>query len=77
MYKIGRIVGNIGLIIGQCILLFVSKEIGLTILIASSLISLPYFVVNKYWDIVLLIMFSMSVNIAGLCFGNLADLNVE
>lgn len=69
MRKVGRITGNVGLIVGQCILLFVSREIGLGILLLSSLISLPYFVTHKYWDIVLLIAFSMTVNSLGLFFG--------
>ena len=69
MRKVLRVAGNIGLIIGQCVLLFVSRDIGLAILILSSIISLPYFVTHKYWDIVVLIVFSMSVNAAGLFFG--------
>jgi len=69
MRKALRVAGNIGLIVGQCVLLFASRDIGLAILIMSSVISLPYFVTHKYWDIVVLIVFSMSVNAAGLFFG--------
>jgi hypothetical protein len=69
MRKTLRVAGNIGLIVGQCVLLFASRDIGLAILIMSSVISLPYFVTHKYWDIVVLIVFSMSVNAAGLFFG--------
>jgi hypothetical protein len=69
MRKALRVAGNIGLIVGQCVLLFASRDIGLGILILSSIVSLPYFVTHKYWDIVVLIAFSMTVNSLGLFFG--------
>jgi hypothetical protein len=61
-----RITSNIGLIVGQCILLFVDREWGLRFTIASSLLSFPYFVHHKYWDVVTLMIFLNIVNIVGL-----------
>lgn len=63
-----RIVGNVGLVVGQIVLLFLSREVGLCILLACSLLSLPYFVRNKYHDIVLLILVNMGINLAGLIY---------
>lgn len=64
-----RIYGNLGLIGGQFVLLFNSRPIGLGILLACSLINLPYFVKHKYYDVVLLILVGMCINAAGLFWG--------
>lgn len=64
-----RIYGNLGLIAGQFVLLFHSRSLGIWILLTCSSINLPYFVKNRYWDIVLLIAVGMGINIAGLFFG--------
>jgi hypothetical protein len=61
-----RIASNIGLIAGQCVLLFVSRDAGLGIIICSSLLSLPFFLKEKMWDVTLLIAFMQAVNIVGL-----------
>ena len=61
-----RIASNIGLIIGQCILLFADREWGLRFIIASSVLSFPYFVHHKYWDVVALMVFLNIVNVVGL-----------
>jgi hypothetical protein len=61
-----RITSNIGLIVGQCILLFVDREWGLRFIIASSLLSFPYFWHHRMWDVVVLMVFLDSVNILGL-----------
>ena len=61
-----RIASNIGLILGQCILLFASRDVGLLVIIASSLMSFPYFLHEKYWDVVALMVFLNAVNIVGL-----------
>ena len=63
-----RVVSNIGLIIGQCILLFASREIGLVVIISSSLFSLPFFLQEKMWDVLILMGFMFVVNTAGLIF---------
>ena len=61
-----RIASNIGLIIGQCILLFADREWGLRFIIASSVLSFPYFWHHKMWDVVVLMAFLNTVNIVGL-----------
>jgi hypothetical protein len=64
-----RIYGNLGLIVGQFILLFHSRQTGLWILLLCSFFNLPYFIRHKYYDIVLLILVGMGINLAGLFFG--------
>lgn len=64
-----RIYGNLGLIGGQFVLLFHSRPAGLWILLFCSCINLPYFIKHKYYDIVLLIVVGMGINIAGLFWG--------
>jgi hypothetical protein len=61
-----RIASNVGLIIGQCVLLFADREWGLRFIIASSLLSFPYFIHEKMWDVVILMVFLNTVNIVGL-----------
>lgn len=63
-----RIVGSGGLIIGQCLLLFVSREVGLVVLLASSALSVPFYIRERMWDVTILISFSTAVNLLGLIF---------
>ena len=61
-----RIVSNIGLILGQIALLFLSREVGLGIIICSSLLSVPFFLKERMWDVLLLIAFMQVINLTGL-----------
>lgn len=61
-----RIASNMGLIVGQSLLLFVSRDVGLRVIIASSLLSFPYFFHHKMWDVVILMLFLTIINISGL-----------
>lgn len=61
-----RIVSNIGLILGQIALLFLSREAGLGIIICSSLLSVPFFLKERMWDVLLLIAFMQVINLTGL-----------
>ena len=61
-----RIVSNIGLILGQIVLLFLSREIGLAVIICSSLLSVPFFWKERMWDVLALIAFMQLINITGL-----------
>ena len=63
-----RIASNIGLIVGQCVLLFVSRDLGLAVIICSSLLSVPFFLKEKMWDVLILIAFMQIINFAGLFF---------
>jgi hypothetical protein len=64
-----RVYGNLGLIAGQFALLFYSRQVGLCIILACSFMNLPYFVKHKYYDIVLLIVVGIVINMAGLVWG--------
>ena len=61
-----RITSNVGLIVGQVILLFVSRDTGLAVIILSSLMSVPFFLKEKMWDVLILIAFMQVINITGL-----------
>ncbi len=63
-----RIASNVGLILGQIILLFVSREVGLAVVIGSSLLSVPFFLKEEMWDVVMLIAFMQIINFTGLFF---------
>ena len=61
-----RVASNIGLILGQCVLLFVAKDMGLIIIVGSSLLSVPFFMKEKMWDVLVLIVFMQMINLLGL-----------
>ena len=61
-----RVASNVGLILGQCILLFASRDVGLSVIILSSVLSFPYFLHEKMWDVVALVAFMNVVNVIGL-----------
>ena len=63
-----RVVSNVGLIVGQCVLLFASRDIGLAVIICSSLLSVPFFLKEKMWDVLVLITFMQLINFTGLFF---------
>ena len=61
-----RILGNFALIIGQFILLFKSRQIGLLTLLLGSTLSLPYFLKQKQWDVVAVIITGIALDLSGL-----------
>ena len=63
-----RVVSNVGLIVGQCVLLFAARDVGLAIIICSSLLSVPFFLKEKMWDVLVLITFMQLINFTGLFF---------
>jgi hypothetical protein len=63
-----RIASNIGLILGQITLLFVSRDIGLAVIICSSLLSVPFFLKERMVDVLVLIAFMQAINVIGLFF---------
>lgn len=64
-----RIAGNVGLIVGQVFLLFISKPVGLSIMVVSGLMGLPYFVSRNYKDVTAIIILGLVINIAALFSG--------
>jgi len=61
-----RIISNVGLIVGQCLLLFVSRDVGLIVIISSSVLSVPFFLRIRMWDVLMLMGFMFVVNVVGL-----------
>jgi hypothetical protein len=65
-FKKLRILGNVLLMIGQFILLFRDREAGLSVILLGSVLSSPYFVKHRQWDVVMVIALSMCLNGLGL-----------
>ncbi len=63
-----RILGNIALVVGQFVLLFLDRKVGLLILITGSALSLPFFVKKKQWDVVAVIVVGIALNVFGLIY---------
>jgi hypothetical protein len=63
-----RIASNVGLILGQIVLLFATREIGLAVIICSSLLSVPFYLKEKMWDVLALIAIMQLINLTGLFF---------
>jgi hypothetical protein len=61
-----RIASNVGLILGQIILLFISRDVGLAVIICSSLLSVPFFLKERMVDVLVLIAFMQTINVIGL-----------
>lgn len=61
-----RVLGNFALIMGQFILLFKSRQIGLLTLLLGSSLSLPYFLKQKQWDVVAVIVMGIALDLSGL-----------
>lgn len=64
-----RIGSSLVLILGQIVLLFFSREVGIWLLLAGSVTNLPFYLKHRHWDVVSLILFGMAVNLAGLFVG--------
>ena len=57
---------NIGLMTGQCLLLFVSREAGLIVLTLSGLLGIPLNLRLKLWDSLFITAFFFIINLTGL-----------
>jgi hypothetical protein len=57
---------NIGLMTGQCLLLFVSREMGLIVLTLSGLLGIPLNLRLKLWDSLFITAFFFVINLTGL-----------
>ena len=57
---------NIGLLTGQIVLLFVSREIGLVIFIISGLLGIPLNLHLRLWDSLAVGAFFFVINLTGL-----------
>ena len=61
-----RVASSLVLIFGQIVLLFLSREVGICLLLAGSVTNLPFYVKHRHLDVVSLILFGMAVNLVGL-----------
>ena len=61
-----RIVGSIGVIVAYFTILHLNVLVGVIINFIADLISIPYFVKTKAWDVVIMLSFLLSISISKL-----------
>lgn len=61
-----RIVGSIGVIVAYFIILHVNVLAGVIINFVADLISIPYFVRTKSWDVVIMLSFLLAISMSKL-----------
>lgn len=64
--RVFRWVGNIALLIGHFILLYVSLFWGLVLCFCSNLSVLPYYVKTRMWDVVIVLSFFSVIEVGKL-----------
>ena len=61
-----RIVGSVGVITAYFIVLHVNVLVGVSIQLIADLISVPYFVRTRAWDVVIMISFLLVISLSKL-----------
>ena len=61
-----RIVGSIGVIVAYFIILHVSSFWGVLIHFVADLITIPYFIRTRAWDLVIMLTFLLSISVSKL-----------
>lgn len=61
-----RIVGSVGVITAYFCILHVSVIVGVVINLIADLISIPYFVRTKSWDVVIMLSFLLVISMTKL-----------
>jgi len=61
-----RIVGSVGVITAYFCILHVSVIVGVIINFVSDLISIPYFIRTKSWDVVIMLTFLLAISMTKL-----------
>jgi len=61
-----RIVGSVGVITAYFCILHVSVIVGVVINLIAYLISIPYFVRTKSWDVVIMLSFLLAISMTKL-----------
>jgi hypothetical protein len=61
-----RIVGSIGVIVAYFVILHVNVLAGVLINFVADLISIPYFIRTKSWDVVIMLSFLLAISISKL-----------
>tara|TARA_B100000035_G_C20908106_1_gene512594 strand:- start:54 stop:266 length:213 start_codon:yes stop_codon:yes gene_type:complete len=61
-----RIVGSIGVILAYFTILHINVLVGVVINFVADLISIPYFVRTKAWDVVIMLTFLLTISVSKL-----------
>lgn len=61
-----RIVGSIGVILAYFTILHINVLVGVIINFVADLISIPYFIRTKAWDVVIMLAFLLTISISKL-----------
>ena len=61
-----RVVGSIGVIVAYFVILHVNILAGVILNFIADLISIPYFVKTKAWDVVLMLSFLLAISMSKL-----------
>ena len=61
-----RIIGSIGVIVAYFVILHVNVLAGVLINFVADLISIPYFIRTKSWDVVMMLSFLLAISISKL-----------
>tara|TARA_R100000951_G_scaffold112712_2_gene113444 strand:+ start:605 stop:817 length:213 start_codon:yes stop_codon:yes gene_type:complete len=61
-----RIVGSVGVITAYFTILHINVLVGVIINFIADLVSIPYFVRTKAWDVVIMLSFLLSISISKL-----------
>ena len=64
-----RVIGSIGVVLGYITLTHVDMYLGVMIHFMSDVISVPYFIRTKSWDVVIMIGFLTSASLSKLLVG--------
>ena len=61
-----RIIGSIFVIVAYCVVLHVNVLLGVGMHFVADLISIPYFVRTKSWDVVVMLTFLLIISLSKL-----------
>ena len=64
-----RIVGSISVILGYFVVLHISPIVGVCINLFGDMVSVPYFIRTKSWDVVVMIFFLTCISSSKLVAG--------
>ena len=59
-----RIIGSITVIVAYFVIIHVSAQIGVMLNLVADTITVPYFVRTKSWDVVVMMIFLLSISMS-------------
>ena len=65
-FTLMRIIGSIGVIVAYFVILHISSFWGVALHFIADLITIPYFVRTKAWDLVIMLTFLLSISVSKL-----------